>query len=295
MPTVDQFRSIFRFKWQGRSAKETATRTGVSTRTVETAFLLERELEGGLDVTIENSNTGWARRTLGSGIEAFAIERKVFSDRRPALKKLAKSLAQRCVVLLPREMFLDGSGWSSGGLVSVDGLSPKYVFEDLPSWDHLLETLGDEGSEAMELHQQEVDALRRAAMTLSRQLRDRLPKDLADGTIVESPAVAVEAVLHSFLSWVARSPQSTSYEKYLQGLKSERDSKGVTVAHGAWRFDMRLEGNGSVLDANRLITELKYPIQSIMSSPALAQFRAAYGSAKGTATELNQLLLRVDM
>jgi hypothetical protein len=295
MPTVDQFRPIFRSKWQGRSAKETASRTGLSLRTVENAFQLERELQEGRHVTAESSNTGWGTKTLTSGKEAFTFERKVFSDRRSILKKLAKNFAQRCVVLLPREMLLNGSGWSGGGLVGVEGSSPKFVFEDLPSWDHLLVSLGAVGREAMELHQQEVDALRRAVMTLSSQLANRLPKDLTAGTIVESPAVAVEAVLHSFLSWVARSPRSTSYEQYLQGFKSERTDRSVTVTHGAWRFEMRGEGDEGVQDANRLVTELKYPIRSIISSPACLQFKSAYSSAGDAGAELRCLLLRVDM
>ena len=295
MPTVDQFRPIFRSKWEGRSAKETAERTGVSKRTVEKTFQLERELEDGLDITIEVSSTGWGKKTLTSGSEAFAVERKLFSARRLRFKNLATDLAQRCVVLLPREIVLNGSGWSGGGLVSVEGLSPKFVFEDLPSWDHLLESLGTEGREAMELHQQEVAALRRAVMTLSSQLKNHLPSGLTDGVIVETPQVAVEGVLHSFLSWVTRSSRSSSYDEYLQGFKSERSGRTVTVSHGAWRFEMRGEGDEGVLDANRLVTDLKYPVQSIISSPAVLELRSVYGRAENAATKLNKLLLKVGM
>lgn len=290
MPTTTQFRIIFRMNWEGHFAEEIGRSADCHTRTVEKALMFEREIDGGLDVETGVSRTGWKPRTLKAAKIALELEKQALSDRRSRLTKLAKDQARRCVVLLPREMLNPGPSWSGGGLKGGANGSTSFVYEKEPDWIILAESFSIYLKAVLEEHRTAVTALRRATVAFQNKQARHLLAELRGRELARDPDVAKEAILHSFLSWVAGSTASATHREYLEQFECERSGGVTTITNGAWRFDLKRVGEDGVTDTNTLIKAVEFSVRSVSSSESSRNFRTAYQAAVKSARKLKELL-----
>lgn len=291
MPTIREFRRIIRLRSEGLTDDVIAGQLGMSRRTIAKTAQLVLELSEGLDPERDASGTGWKLRTLVAGKSALELETRAWAGRQEKQAKIVVELAGKVVVLLPREMLSRTPEWSGGGVTQGRRGPPVFIFEDDPSWDLFVDQVSDQLKDALDRHVADVTAVRRATVSVMSHLSTRLPEGVRSRRIVRNTEIAVEAVEHSFLSWVAASDASRSSRGYEEEFEIEESGPAIVLANGAWRFDLRQEGKDGKRDACDLIAAIGFSFRAVISSMPVLDFRSAYKSAETSAQKLRKLLL----
>lgn len=279
MLSEQQLVQIYILFGKANSIDEIADATGISTKTVSRALLVQRELRDGIDFTQQDSKSGYKSPTLKnarSALDYLRTEQLETSARPGIVRDFALKLSRSLGVPISRDVSRPGSEvWTGHGLLGPITQEPRLHMEKENQWRIFNEDMPQNLRTSFTNFQQALMSYGRSIKEMHRVCASNMPEELSDPSVVRSPELAKEAAVLSMLHWL-RQPQDKEKPYSLVAgrdyLPKSKDT--TTLALGAWVIETRQKDL-----TEKLYVDLLESSEIILVSREAERFTKNYQSA----------------